>query len=283
MRNIRMGAMAPMFVAVAALSFGTGLRAVAQHDMGNESGPPKYLYLNNVELKAGHEAEFVKLESEENDAMRAAKIPAHHFGMWSITGNSNRVLFFSGYESYAEMGKVHSEIFGNPTVAAVMDKNNAAEGMFTQATHGSVYEYQKELSLNPPGSLEDMRFARIILFHVRAGQGEAFEHLVKEYVKLYAAALPGANWAMFEKDYGAGGGGTYMLVTPMKSLGDVDTMMASGKTFRDKTGSDLLALMRAQGTAVIKSSEADLFAFGPKISYVPDKWMTDSPDYWGKK
>lgn len=283
MRNIRMGAMAPMFVAVAALSFGTGLRAVAQHDMGNESGPPKYLYLNNVELKAGHEAEFVKLESEENDAMRAAKIPAHHFGMWSITGNSNRVLFFSGYESYAEMQKVHSEIFGNPTVAAVMDKNNAAEGMFTQATHGSVYEYQKELSLNPPADLEAIRFMMMERFDVKRGKEEAFEQLAKEYKKAYETALPEANWAMFEKAFGEGSVTTYLLVIPLKSLGDVDAMNASGKTFAEKNGKSLMTLLQSQESSIVKESETDLFAMGAKISYVPDKWMTDSPDYWGKK
>lgn len=283
MKNFCVGALTPMIVALAALSFGTGLRAVAQHDMSKESGPPKYLYVTNVELKAGGHNEFVKLESEENEALRTAKISAHHIGLWSITGNTNRVLFFSGYDSYADMQKTHEDIFSNATVAAVMDKDNAAEGALMIAHHGSIYKYDPELSLNPGAGLKDMRFMRIILFHVKSGQGEAFEHLVKEYVKAYAAALPQANWAVFEKMYGEGSGRTYMLATPMKSLGYVDGMQASGETFTTKTGPDLLALLRAEGTSIIESNEADLFAFGSRISYVPDEWMTDSPDFWGKK
>jgi hypothetical protein len=283
MKNVRWGAFASIPFVLAAMALCPVPAARAQDSPNMQQGPPKYIYISNTELKAGHDAEFAKLESEENDALRAAKVPAYHFGMWAITGNTDRVLTFGGYESYTEMEKVHGEIMGNASVAAVMDKNNAAEGLFTTVDHGSIYRYQKDLSQNPPADLGDMRFMRIILFTVRAGQEEAFEHLVKVYKAAYASSLPEANWAMFEKEYGEGSGTTYMLATPLKSLSEVDGMEAGGKTFMEKTGPDLLAMLRAQGPAIIESEEADIFAFGPKISYVPDEWLTKYPDFWGKK
>ncbi|MDR5729823.1 MAG: hypothetical protein RB191_20615 [Terriglobia bacterium] len=283
MRQDRMGGMAPIVVALAALALGAGPRAYAQHDMSQETGPPKYLYLSNAELKPGHSGEFAKLENEEIEAMRAAKIAGHYFGMWSITGNTGRVLFFHGFDSYADLQKVHDETVGNATVEAAVSKNNAAEGLISAMHHASIYEYQKDLSLNAPASLEDMRFMEIELFEVIPGQEGAFEHLAKEYKKAYESSLPEANWVIFQKALGEGSGTTYILVVPLKSLGDVDTMHANDKTFTDKTGPDLLALLRAQGTTIIKSEESDLFALGAKISYVPDKWLTDSPDFWGKK
>ena len=283
MQHVRMSGMAAFLVAMAAFSSGAGPRAYAQHDMSQETGPPKYLYLSNAELKPGHSSEFAKLESEEIDALRAAKIPGHYFGMWSITGNTDRVLFFRGFDSYADLQKVHDETVGNATVEAVVSKDNAAEGLISVVHHGSIYEYQKDLSLNPPASLENMRFMEIELFDVIPGQEGAFEHLAKEYKKAYESSLPAANWAIFQKSLGKGSGTTYILVVPLKSLGDVDTMHANDKTFTDKAGPDLLALLRAQGTTIIKSEETDLYAMGAKISYVPDKWLTDSPDFWGKK
>jgi hypothetical protein len=42
-------------------------------------------------------------------------------------------------------------------------------------------------------------------------------------------------------------------------------------------------MLRKSLDATVESSEADLFAFGPKISYVPQSWITSSPDFWGKK
>jgi hypothetical protein len=63
----------------------------------------------------------------------------------------------------------------------------------------------------------------------------------------------------------------------------VDAEEASGKTFMKAAGPDLLAVLRAQSPSIVESAESNLFAFGTKISYVPDKWLTDSPDFWGKK
>jgi len=74
-----------------------------------------------------------------------------------------------------------------------------------------------------------------------------------------------------------------ILVTPMASLSDVDVMIGSGKKFSDSTGEDQLSLLRQQADADVESSEADLFALGPNISYVPESWLTASPDFWGKK
>ncbi|MGB6973843.1 MAG: hypothetical protein WBD67_04080 [Terracidiphilus sp.] len=283
MKHVRAGAWASRMLAVAAVAAMAVPAALAQSSMDMNQGPPKYLYVSNAELKPGNSGALVKLESEEVDALRAAKIDANYFGMWSITGNTSRVLFFRGFNSYGDLEKIHDAEMGNAAVEAVMHKNSAEEGAMEVAHHGSIYEYEKDLSQNPPASLEDMRFARIILFQVKDGQQEAWEHLVKEYKAAYASALPEASWAMFEKEYGEYSGTTYILITPLKSLADVDTMEAGGKTFMEKTGPDMLDLLRTAGPAIIASEEADLYAFGPRISYVPDKWLTDSADFWGKK
>lgn len=283
MKHVGTGAWAPKMLALAAVAAMAVPAAIAQSSMDMNQGPPKYLYVHNVELKSGNDGAFAKLESEEVDALRAAKIDANYFGMWSITGNTSRVLFFRGFNSYADMEKRHDAEMGNAAVEAVLHKNDAAEGALVAVEHGSIYEYEKDLSQNPPASLEDMRFARIILFQVKAGQQEAWEHLVKEYKAAYTSALPEASWAMFAKEYGEDSGTTYILITPMKSLSEVDAMEASDKTLMEKTGPDMLAMLRAAGPSIIASEEADLYAFGPRISYVPDKWLTDSADFWGKK
>ncbi|HEU5350390.1 MAG TPA: hypothetical protein VFU55_02260 [Terracidiphilus sp.] len=283
MKMIRTGLFASIPVALVALVLCCTPAARAQHSPDDMQGPPKYIYLSNVELKPGSSAAFAKLESEEIDALRAAKLPDIYFGMWSITGNTSRVLFLNGADSYADFQKMHEAIMGNAAVAAVLKKNNAAEGLLVANRHGSIYEYRKDLSLSSPLSLEQMRFVQITLFHVKSGKHEAFEHLVKEYAKAYQAAVPAAHWAMFEKEFGEDSGTTYLLVTPMKSLGDVDAMEAGDKTFMEKTGPDLMAMLHEAGPTIIASPETDLFAFGARISYVPDKWLTDSPDFWGKK
>jgi hypothetical protein len=257
-------------------------RARAQHEAGNTSGPSKYLFVNNVELKPGQGSAFAKLENEEIEAMRAAKAPGNYVGMWSITG-SNHVVFMHGFDSFADLEKVHDQRAAMTKLEQTIQTNNAQEGQLEIARHTSVYSYEKDLSLNANQDLSKMRFMRILLFHIRDGRDDDWQHLVKQVIKAYQTSLPSAHWAMFQKMYGEGSGTTYILVTPMESLGSVDTMILNGKKFREGAGEDQLALFRNGTTAVVESEEANLFAFGQKISYVPDSWLTSSPDFWGKK
>ena len=146
-----------------------------------------------------------------------------------------------------------------------------------------VYWYEEDLSLNAPVDLSKMRFMRIILFHVRSGQDQDWQHLVKLFVKAYQSSIPDAHWAMFQKMYGVGSDNTYILVTPMDSLSVVDVMRADGKKFDTAVGADQLQMLRKGLNATVESSESDLFAFSPQMSYVPDSWVSASPDFWGKK
>ena len=245
--------------------------------------PSKYLYVNNAELKPGHADQFAKLISEDAMAARTAKSPAYYLGSWPITGNSNRVLSIQGFPSYGDLQKNYVEMMSKPAVAAVLNKNDAALGEITVSRHTSIYEYRKDLSLRAGVDLEKSRLARFAVFHVRQGQQETFEHAVKEYVKGFETSVPEAHWATFAKAYGEGSGTTYLYISTMTNMAEMDAFDAGGKAFGEKVGSDVVAMLNTQMSAAIESSEWDVFAFGNNISYVPDQWLTDSPDFWGKK
>ena len=267
---------------LAGLLIGPISSAVAQPEAGSTSGPSKYLYLSNVELKPGEGNAFAKLENEEIQAMRAAKAPGHYIGMWSIT-SSNHVLFTHGFDSFADLQKEHDQRAGMAKLQETIQANNAQEGQLEAAHHTSIYSFEKDLSLNIGLDLSKMRFMRIILFRIRDGHDDDWQHLVKQVIKTYQASLPNARWVMFQKMYGEGSGNTYILITPMESLGAIDSMITDGKKFRESAGEDWLAMFRTGMTTIVESEETNLFALGQKISYVPDSWLTSSPDFWGKK
>ncbi len=127
-----------------------------------------------------------------------------------------------------------------------------------------------------------MRFFDITLFHISSSHYEDWEQLVKLYAKAYAS-VANAHWAMFEKHYGEESDDTFILVVPMKSLAEEDQAMIDGKNLPKTAGEDQLQLMRELGAATIKSSESDIFAIVPQMSYVRDSWLKASPDFWGKK
>lgn len=276
------GSVAPLCLLFAGLTLNPVPAAFAQQEAGQVHSPSKYIYLSNVELKPNQGDAFAKLESDEIQAMRTANAPSHYVGMWSITGGS-RVLFLHGFDSFADMQKAHDATGAMSKLEETLKTDNAAEAPLIANRLSSIYSYEKDLSLGAPIDLSKMRFMRIILFHVRSGHEQDWEHTVKLMIKAYQSSIPEARWAMFEKMYGVGSDNTYMLATPMETLSVVDVMRENGKKFRDSVGEDQLQMLRKSLSAAVESSESDLFAFGPSISYAPASWLTSSPDFWGKK
>jgi hypothetical protein len=279
--SLRIGSAGPLCILLAALTLAPISAARAQREAGQVQGPSKYLLVSNSALKPDQGDAYAKLQSDEVQALRAANAPSHFIGMWSITG-SNNVVYLHGFDSFADLQKDHEATAAMSKLMDTMHTDDAAQSAFVTEHHTSIYKYDEDLSLRAPVDLAKMRFARTIIFHVRSGRDQDWEHLVKQYVKAYQA-IPNAHWAMFEKVFGIGSDNTYVLITPLTALSEVDGMLGSDKQFMDSTGEDELALLRQQGDADVESSEEDLYAFGSGISYVSDSWLTAYPDFWGKK
>ena len=275
-------ATAPFCLFVATLTLTPATAAFAQHEAGQAQGPSKYLFLENDELKPNTSFAYAKSQGEEAQAMREAKAPDHFVGMWGITG-ANHVLFLHGFDSFADLQKGHEDTFAIPKALDALKTSEAGQAPLVASEHDSIYSYEKELSLNPNVDLSKMRFMRILLFHVRSGHDADFRRLAKLFVKAYQSAIPDARWAMFQKMYGVGSDNTYILVTPMETLSYVDGMVGSDKKFSDAVGEEQLQTLMKDTDAAVESSESDLFAFDAQLSYVPDSWITSSPDFWGKK
>jgi hypothetical protein len=263
-------------------AFNPAPAAIAQHEAGQVQGPDKYLYLSNVELKPEVGPVYAKIESDEVAALRAANAPSHYLTMLPITGGTN-LIYMHGFDSFADLQKNHDATMAMSQLEETLRADSAQEAPLVAERHTSIYTYEKELSLNPDLDLSKMRFMRILLFHVRSGHDQDFRHLAKIYVKAYQSSVPEARWATFEKMYGVGSDNTYILVTPMETLSYVDGMEASDKTFNDAVGEDQLQVLEKGVSAAVESSESDLFALSPNMSYSPDSWLTASPDFWGKR
>ena len=275
----RFGSVVPLCLLFTACSFTPISTAAAQDQPAQTQGPSNYLFLSDVVLKPEQNTAYEKLESDEAQALRAANAPSHHIAMWAITGGSH-VVYMSSFDSFADLQKNHDATMAMSKLMDTLRTDNAAEAALVADRHTSAYSYEPDLSFNAHADVSKMHFMRIIIFHVRNGHDQDFKDVVKQYVKAYQTALPEAHWAMFEKRYGIGSGNTYILCTALDSLSDVDIMRNHGKKFDDAVGADQLKTLRSGMDAALESSESDLFAFSPQMSYVPDNW---DQSFWGKK
>jgi hypothetical protein len=243
--------------------------------------PQKYLYVSNESIKPRMVDSVIETETSKAQAARESNSPIHYLGMTSFTG-APRALFFAGFDSFADMRNEHGQETSDPRLQATIKADNTAEASMLAEFSGSIYKYRDDLSLNAALDISQMRFFDITLFHIHSGHYQDWEHLVKLYAKAYSS-IPNSHWAMFEKLFGEDSDKTFILVTPIKSFAEEDQFMTDGDSLPKTVGEDQLQLMRELGSETVESSESDLFVISPQISYVPDAWLTASPDFWGKK
>jgi len=126
-----------------------------------------------------------------------------------------------------------------------------------------------------------MRYLDISAYHVRPGHNKDWTDLVKMVRNAYEKAVPEAHWGVFAQHYG-GDGGTYLILTARKSLSEVDSGLLDSKKFQAAMGEDGMKKLAELVAAAVESSQHNLFAFSPRMSYVSDEWIK-SDDFWKPK
>jgi hypothetical protein len=252
-------------------------QAKAQETMG----PPKVLTVFREFVKPGrggmvHE----KSESAFVQALARAKWPTHYLAVGSLSGKP-RVLFLTGFDSFEAWEKDINATNNNPTLSAALDRAGFADGDLLSDVDAGAMVYREDYSLRAAVDIAHMRYFEISVWHVRPGHEKDWDDLVKLVMGAYNK-IPDVHWACYEAVYGQEGG-TYIVFTPMKSAAEIDRAFLQSKQFRDAMGEDGMKKLGELSAAAIESSQSNLFAFNPKMSYVSDEWVKADPDFWKPK
>jgi hypothetical protein len=272
--------MGAMLAPVVLLAAGMPGIAVAQDKpMGNM--PPKVLSIFREYTKPGKSgAPHEKTESAFVKANMEAKWPTHYLAVESITGKS-RALFLTGYESFEAWEKDRAATQKNATLSAGLDRAWAADGELLSETDSAAAVFRPEYSLRPEVDIPHMRYFEISLYTVRPGHGHDWDEIVK-MVKAAYEKIPDAHWAMYEVAYGLQGN-SYLVFNPMKSAAEIDKSFTQGKDFAAAMGEGGMKKLGELMAGAIESSQMNLFAFNPKMSYPADEWVKADPEFWAPK
>lgn len=244
------------------------------------NGPPKVLVINREYLKPGKAATHEKTESAFVAAAKANKAPFHYLGMTSITG-ADRALFLSGYSSFTEWDNERKAMDKMPALGTALGNAMISDGDQLSATDTSVWTFDAEKS-NNPGNLVGMRYMEITSFTIKPGHDGEWDEIVKMVKAAYRKGVPEASWSMFDQAYGTPGNG-YIVITPLKSVGEIDMHMASGPKFAAAMGADGMKKLGAMMASCVEAEHTNLFAFDPKMSLPPAEWIAAEPDFWAPK
>jgi hypothetical protein len=213
--------------------------------------------------------------------MKRAKWPTYYLGMTSLSGKS-RALFLTWYESFEAWQKDGDAVEKNSTLSAALDHAAMTDGELLDSVDQGVFAFREEMSLRPRTDLSPMRYVEATLFHVRPGKYKEWSELVKMAKAGYEKAVPDAHWGMYEELYG-GDGGTYLLLSAHKTLAEIDRGFADDKLFEAAMGEDGMTKFSELIAVCLESSQQQLFAINPRMSYVQDEWIKADPKFWKPK
>jgi hypothetical protein len=256
--------------------------SAAQEKSPASASVPVVMQIQREFLKPGkagmaHE----RAESAFVEAMTRAKWPTNYIGMTSLSGKS-RALFLTSYPSFEAWEKDSAAVAKNPTLSAALDRAYVADGELLESADQGVFVFQEELSFNPHPDLSEFRYMDVEVFHVRPGKDKEWTEVVKMVKAAYAKAVPEAHWGMFREMYG-GDGGTYLLLSGHKTLAEIDKGFAQDKAFEAAMGESGMKKLDELFGDCAESSQQQLFAFNPHMSYVQESWIQADPDFWKPK
>jgi len=271
-----------LYFAVAVLAVGSSGRAPAQAaaPAAGSDQPPKILFIVNEEVKTGKGGAHEKTEKQFAATLKAAKSPVRYLGMEAITGRPF-ALFLSGFDSIAELEKANESMHKNPVLSATLDKINLADGDLLSGATTSIYMFDPETSFHTGTHLSEMRYFEITLFTLKPGHTKEWKELASIYSKAFEA-YPEMQWAVFDKLYGVDSDRRVIMIQPWKSLADVDQEIKDGDAVDKAFTAEEQKKIHELSDACIASSEAEIFAVNPKLSYEPE-WEKTEPKFWGGK
>lgn len=271
------------WLCAAALAIAASVSATAQEQSSGAMSPPKILTIIREFVKPGKTGTMHdKTESAFVQAMAHSKVATHYLGMNSVTGKS-RSLFFTGYDSFDAWEKDVASQQKNAVLSAALDRAGVADGELLDSLDTAAFIYNAEYSLNQQAehATSATRYFQVEVYHVKPGHHREWDEGVKMVVEGYKKSQPGAHWACYESLYGAPEG-TYLFIVALKAANEVDSILASDKGFMAAMGEEGMKKLEELSAATIESSEWNLFALNPNMSYVPAEWLK-ADDFWKPK
>ncbi len=257
-----------------------GLPAYAQAQASTP--PPNILQITREEVKFGHGPAHAKTEAGWPRAWAKANWPNHWTALVSVTGPSE-AWYVAGWESLAAWERDTQAVAANSALQAENDRLSAEDAQHLNSGRSIVARYRADLSHRPGANIPTMRVFSITMVRIRPGHNEDFEAARKISKDAHEKAGVQDNHSVFQVISGMPAG-TFLIITPMKSLADADAgPQIHGQAYQDAVGDEgrkKLGELASSGTI---TSETNYFRFSPEMSYPSKEYIEADPGFWKPK
>jgi hypothetical protein len=242
--------------------------------------PPPFLQIFQEQVKPGRAGPHVPAEAGWPRAFAKAKIPNHYIALTTIYGLPE-AWFCAGVGSIADIEQQNQAIEKAPGLSKELDRLSQADAANLSGYRAVLGRYRPDLSNQPDINPAEMRVWEVITFTVKPGHEGDFAEGAKIYRGLVQNAKATIPWATFEVMAGMPGP-VYLVFVPHKSLAEIDpntgAMAAIEKSMDEPTMKKFATVSEGYS-----SVESRIFAVSPEMSYPRPDWVTQDPEFWGKK
>lgn len=264
-----------VFFAVAALAF-----PAKSQDSPTAPGPPKYLAMQHQELKPGRQGSYDDLEASIARMFTRESIPVFWVELESVTGPSE-VLSLNLFDSSEEMAKSASALAAalaaHPELLQMRDRllqENISSGTTVLGVLRDDMGYRANTI-----DFSKMRVLRLSTVFAHPGYERAF--LEAEWSLSQASEKVNARtpWAVYEV-IGGLPEPAFVVVTPMRSLSEVDDVFETSQELKKTDGGALEQHLQELARIAYGTTDTRLFQAGPRMSHASKELAAGDPDFW---
>lgn len=269
-------------IALLASGFSQANAQPADHNMA----PPPVLLVVREDIKPGKMGAHNTHSAAYASIFRQLQTTSYRIALVPVAGSENEVIYITPLQTFKQMEQMQNDtdkrLSGvSGAMRSQLDRLDKEAPDLHAAMRDMFTLYRPELSFDPGVDITRMRYFAITTVRVRPGQEDQYAEYVRNLVNAARTkAKAELHIAAFQVIAGSPST-TYMFFRPMKSLAEYDLRI--GARTRDAMSDDQKKKADKMAGETVVFSETSVYAFNPRMSYVPKDFSDGDPGFWNPK
>ena len=265
----------------------TAIAVVLLATLAASQAPEQYLDVYTAQVKPEKRVEFDAITKKMVAANRQSNGDSW-LTMETVYGPGERVTFISVRQGYGDAEKASDTFYGAIQKTYGKPGTDKLFQDYNQSLVSSRSEFRRrrwDLSSNAPADpaamakmLGEARWLRTVAVHVRPGQADAYEAVMKDVKAAREKASPPITTLVSQAVAGQEGT-VYYITTPQNSMAGFDTIPSMQKLLGDEGYARFLKT----NADTVANTETVINHFLPELSNAPEAVVAAAPDYWRPK
>jgi hypothetical protein len=241
-------------------------------------GPPLILQRYREMVKVGRGDPHQANEHGWASAYAKSKIPYYLLAMTSMSG-PNDAWYWAAYSSFKDFDEKNTAIANNKELTAAVNAFALKDAEDVSDAMASLWLLRPDLSYRDTVVWSQMHAYEMITVRARPGHNNDVTQIAQKIRATHMAAQTSARWAMYQ-GYAGVPDGTFLVIVPHKDLAELDVGMKEDAQFTKALGDVGGKELDKLSSDGIISTQTDIYAVDPKMSYVAASWLAADADFW---